>query len=122
LLALGALASLPAAALYDPAPIAALEFAPGLWRGTLTYSDYQNPDKKVTLPSKMVATLLSPSELALYYEFDDGPSKTVYSYERMKLDLVQQTVEWHSGTSKPSRSESRLVSAHVSAGKSHPPV
>jgi hypothetical protein len=118
LLAVGTLAVRPASALYDPKPIGLLELAPGTWSGSLTYRDYQKPDKMVRLPTTMVASLVAPEELALYYVFDDGPGKTVYSYERMKVDLAAGQLLWSSGTTKPSRSEYQITSASSSAGKS----
>lgn len=113
-LALGALAARPAFALYDPNPAQGLSAAIGSWAGTLVYADYQKPDRRVTLRVKMVATLTAPDELALYYVFDDGPGKTVYSYERMAFDGAAQQLVWTSGTAKPSRSEYRVTSSEAS--------
>jgi len=101
----------PASALYDPKPIPFLEAATGTWAGTLTYRDYQKPDRTVSLKTVMTATLVAPDELALYYVFDDGPGKTVYSYERMTFDLAAHRVLWSSGISKPSRME-YVITAH----------
>ena len=75
--------SLPAAALYDPKPVGDLSLLQGEWRGTLTYNDYSRPGKLVTLPTTLFAALASPSDLTLHYVYDDGPGKTVHSYERM---------------------------------------
>lgn len=118
LLTVGAFAALPARALYDPKPIAVLEAATGTWEGTLTYRDYQKPDRMVTLKAWMTVSLTAPDELALYYLFDDGPGKTVYSYERMKFDLAANQLVWNAGTSKPNRSEYKITSSTIQDGKS----
>lgn len=118
LLTLGAMAMSPAHALYDPKPIALLELATGTWLGSLTYRDYQRSDKMVTLDTQMTVSLVAPDELSLYYVFDDGPAKTVYSYERMKLDLGANQLVWQSGTSKPGRTEYAITSSMVADGKS----
>ena len=115
---LGSLLALPARALYDPKPNALLEQANGTWQGTLTYRDYQNPDRMVTLKASMTIALLTPDELALYYVFDDGPDKTVYSYERMRFDLEARQLLWLSGTTKSTRSEYQILSAMVQNGTS----
>ncbi|UXH76042.1 hypothetical protein [Roseateles amylovorans] len=108
LLTLGLFAARPASALYDPKPLAFLESALGHWAGTLTYRDYQKPDRMVTLKTVMTASLAAPDELALYYVFDDGPGKTVYSYERMKFDLAGHQMIWNTGISKPNRVEYKI--------------
>jgi hypothetical protein len=116
LLTLGALAVRPASALYDPKPIAFLEAGTGTWVGTLTYRDYQKPDRMVTLKTVMTCSLIAPDELALYYVFDDGPGKTVYSYERMLFDFAANRIVWNSGSSKPSRVEYKITAMHQSRG------
>jgi hypothetical protein len=113
LLTLGAFAVRPASALYDPKPIAFLETTTGTWAGTLTYRDYQKPDRMVTLKTAMTSSLAAPDELALYYVFDDGPGKTVYSYERMKFDFAGSRIIWNSGTSKPSRTEYKITFSSI---------
>jgi hypothetical protein len=118
LLTLGAFAVRPASALYDPKPIAFLEAATGIWRGTLTYRDYQKPDRMVTLNTVLTASLSDPDELALYYVFNDGPGKTVYSYERMKFDFAGRELIWNSGTSRPSRVQYKMTSSSVQEGRS----
>jgi hypothetical protein len=99
--AFGGLAAAPAWGLYDPPPDALLAAGVGAWRGTLTYRDYQNPDRMVTLPTRVSGALISPDELALYYVYDDGPGKTVYSYERLRLDVAAKRLTSLSGVSKP---------------------
>lgn len=108
LFSLGALFAQPSLALYDPKPSALLVPALGAWRGTLVYADYQNPDKTVTLQTRLVVTLSGPEELSLYYVFDDGPGKTVYSYERMTFDSAKQELVWASGVTKPSTSTYKI--------------
>ena len=113
LLTLGAAVARPSFALYDPMPAPGLAAVIGSWTGTLVYADYQKPDRRVTLRTKMVATLAAPDELALYYVFDDGPGKTVYSYERMAFDGATRQLVWISGTAKPSRSQYRVTSSEA---------
>ena len=87
----------PAFALYDPKPDAALSAVQGEWRGSLTYRDYSEPKRMVTLPTRVFVALASPNELVLSYVFDDGPSKTVFSYETMRFDFAARRVDWSSG-------------------------
>lgn len=100
----------PAWALYDPAPDASLAAVQGEWKGSLTYRDYSEPDRMVTLPTRVFVALASPQGLVLHYVFDDGPAKTVYSYERMRFDVAAKRVTWTTGTSKPRASTDRIVS------------
>ncbi len=81
-------------ALYDPPPAAALASVEGAWQGTLQYRDYQPPYKRVTLPVRLFVAASSPRELALHYVFNDGPGKTVHSYDRIALDLDAGTVRF----------------------------
>lgn len=111
LLSLGVLLARPALALYDPKPHPLLLPAIGAWRGTLTYADYQNPDKTVTLDTRLMVTLAGPDELSLYHVFDDGPGKTVYSYEHMEFDWSKGELTWRNGSAKPSPSQYRISSA-----------
>jgi hypothetical protein len=111
LFSLGALCAKPSFALYDPQPSDLLAPSVGAWNGTLTYADYQSPGKLVTLPARLVAALAGPAELSLYFVFDDGPGKTVYSYERMALDPVRRELTWTSGVSNPNTSKYRVISA-----------
>lgn len=116
---LGALTSFPARALYDPKPLALIEAARGTWGGNLTYRDYQKPDRMVTLKTELVASLVAPDELALFYVFDDGPGKTVYSYERLKFDLVANLLVWTSGINKPDRAEYQITTSVMREGRYH---
>lgn len=111
LFAIGALVAQPALALYDPKPNALLTAAIGAWRGSLTYADYQTPDRLETLQTQVTVTFNGPDELALYYVFDDGPGKTVYSYERMNFDLGNNELRWTEGSAKPSTMAYRVTSA-----------
>jgi hypothetical protein len=85
---------LSANALYDPAPPASLSGIEGSWQGTLEYRDYQPPNTRVTLPTKLFVAAASPTELSLHYIFDDGPKKTVHSYDRLAIDLDAGTVRF----------------------------
>jgi hypothetical protein len=108
------LTALPRAfAMYDPKPNGALVHAPGAWKGSLTYRDWTNPEKMVKLPCTMTAALTKPDELALYYVFDDGPGKIVYSYERMSFDFEAKRLVWVSGTAKPTTSQLTLSSVQT---------
>jgi hypothetical protein len=111
LFTLATLATQPVLALYDPKPNGLLEGATGSWKGTLTYRDYQNPDKMVVLPTRLAVSMTSPDELALYYVFDDGPGKIVYSYERMRFDVPNAELIWVSGSAKPTSRSYRISSA-----------
>ncbi|WP_428311505.1 hypothetical protein [Hydrocarboniphaga sp.] len=105
---------LAASALYDPAPDAAFAASEGAWTGSLTYKDYQKPDRKVVLPTLAFASLTAANELALHFVFDDGPGKTVHSYERLRFDLAAQILQWSSGSEPPS--EWKITSVSRSAG------
>jgi hypothetical protein len=100
-------------ALYDPLPNAALSRLIGDWAGTLTYRDWSDATKQVTLKTRTYASLVAPDELALFYVFDDGPGKTVYSYERMTFDFAKSNLVWVSGTAKPNRTEWKITSVET---------
>ncbi|MGH8238576.1 MAG: hypothetical protein ACREXP_16350, partial [Steroidobacteraceae bacterium] len=85
-----------ASALYDPAPDAAFAAVQGAWKGSLTDRDYSKPDRLVTLPTRLFVALGSPNQLVLHFVFDDGPAKTVYSYERMQFDFASNELTWSS--------------------------
>jgi len=104
LVALASLSSGAARALYDPRPEEALSAVQGEWVGALRYRDYSAPDRLVTLPTRLFVALAAPNELVMHYVFDDGPSKAVFSYERMVFDFAARQVTWTSGISKLSLS------------------
>lgn len=108
-------ATLPgvARALYDPRPHPCLAAAVGAWAGTLTYLDWSRPDTRVTLPCQLSVSLAAPQELALFFEFDDGPGKRVYSYERMAFDFAAQLLVWSTGIAKPGTSQHRITRAEA---------
>lgn len=106
------LAPAPVFALYDPKPSELLVFAAGAWTGTLTYRDWSNPDKQVTLACRVSVALSAPEELTLFYVFDDGPGKTVYSYERMSFDFQAGSLSWLSGIAKPSTSRYSITGSN----------
>ena len=86
-------------ALYDAKPEPTFAAIQGEWRGTLAYRDYNQtsqkaasasanaPEKMVTPNTTLFLALAAPNALTLHYVFDDGPGKTVYSYERMNFDF-----------------------------------
>jgi hypothetical protein len=96
-LGLFSLAAMPGVALAaDAPPDPVLSAIQGNWGGSLQYKDYSAPDKLVTLPTKLSITLTAPDEIAMHYVYDDGPTKTVYSYERMRFD--KNDVHWKGGS------------------------
>jgi hypothetical protein len=112
LLFLGAFTTL---ALYDPKPDAALAAVQGEWKGALTYRDYSEPHGLVTLPTRLFVALSAPNELVLNYVFDDGPSKTVFSYEKMNFDFINNLVTWTSGADKKSVSVYNITTNSAAA-------
>jgi hypothetical protein len=103
-------AALPAWALYDPKPDATLAAIEGEWNGSLTYRDYSDPDRIVTLSTDLFVTLGSPLELVMHYVYDDGPGKVVHSYETMRFDFEGGRVTWISGVKERTESTGRIVS------------
>jgi hypothetical protein len=108
-----ALASRPALALYDPKPAEGLASVQGAWKGTLTYRDYSKPDRLVTLPTRLFVALGSPSALVLHYVFNDGPGKTVFSYETMGFNFDARQITWESGSTQRSKSVLEITSNDV---------
>ena len=102
-------------ALYDPTPSEFLSAIEGSWTGTLEYRDYQPPHGRVTLPTKLYASLVAPNELSLHYVFDDGPKKIVHSYDRLMIDLAKQTLRW-SGLKAEDMSICKIVSTQTAGG------
>lgn len=101
------LMTLPANALYDPAPTEAMSFIEGAWQGKLEYRDYQPPYKIVTLPTKLYVALRAPGIATLHYAFDDGPKKIVHSYDWMQIDLEKKTLTF--GSLKPEDTTVSLI-------------
>jgi hypothetical protein len=58
--------------------------------------------------------LTTPDELALSFVFNDGPGKTVYSYDRMSFDFAAERMLWSSGTTKPTSTQYRLSTVRSS--------
>jgi hypothetical protein len=107
---LALVASVPAWALYDPAPDPVLGGLEGAWHGTLTYRDYSDANRIVKLPTQLFVTLGSPDELVMHYVYDDGPGKVVHSYEAVRFDFASRRVAWVSGVKERSESADRIVS------------
>jgi hypothetical protein len=118
LAALAGAAAGPALALYDPPLAQALVWAPGTWAGTLTYRDWSQPDRLVTLRCRMFVAPTAPDAIALYYRFDDGPGKTVHGYDTMAFDFPAATLRWASGTAKPEVQQHQLSSVAAGADES----
>jgi hypothetical protein len=97
-----------AAALYDPAPDPGLATVQGEWIGTLTYRDYSSPDRLVTLPTRLFIALGAPNQLVMYFAYDDGPTKTVYSYERMQFNFSAKELIWSSMADEDSPTKCRM--------------
>jgi hypothetical protein len=98
-LGLTALACLPQLAFAaDPPPDSVLSSIQGNWGGSLQYKDYSAPDRLVTLPTKLSIALSAPDEITMHYEYDDGPKKMVYSYERMRFDFAKNEAHWKGGS------------------------
>jgi hypothetical protein len=62
------------------------------------------------LPTRLFVALSAPNELVFHYAFDDGPSKTVFSYERMSFDFNNNQLSWSSGTAEKSLSIFQITS------------
>ena len=110
LVALAWCAVLPAHALYDPQPDESLALAQGEWIGSLTYRDYQRPDRLVTLPTRLFVALGAPDTLVLHYVFDDGPGKTVFSYESIRFDFPNSALTWTSSDAGRTGTDYHIVS------------
>ncbi len=109
--------ALPALALAagDPQPEAVLSSLLGEWRGALTYRDYSQPDRTVTLPTRLFVSLVGPDEMAMHFVYDDGPGKTVYGYERLRFQFASETLVWISGAVERTALVGRIVSAATEA-------
>lgn len=83
----------------------------GEWTGTLTYNDYSRPGRLVTLPTTLFAALASPTELTLHFVYDDGPGKTVYGYERLRLQPDGAALVWAGSGARPFERSYTVVSA-----------
>ncbi len=116
LLACATFGALPAHALYDPKPIPELSQCEGAWTGVLTYEDYQEPHRLVSLPTTLRAALDAPNEITLHFSFDDGPGKVVQAYERIALDLKAGVLVW-SGLTPADAETCRILSSAGTAGK-----
>lgn len=110
LLATALFLSSTTAALYDSKPMKRLEFMQGTWAGQLTYDDYSNPGKLVNIPTKMFAALASPNKIILHFSFDDGPEKTVYSYDSILLNASAKTLSWFSGDKEVEEIQYHIIS------------
>jgi len=67
----------------------------GQWAGSLTYKDYQRPDRLVTLPTLLDAKFeKDPTAIRLVFTYDDGPGKTIYSHNRFAFDSGGTALAW----------------------------
>jgi hypothetical protein len=115
----GVLLARPAMALYDARPDPLLAQAAGAWKGTLSYRDYQPPHDMVTLQTRLAIAPTAPRQLALYYMFDDGPGKTVYSYEQMTFDFEAKTIAWNTGGNPPQRDNHAITRVETVGATTH---
>ena len=97
-------------ALYEPPPHPALKHLPGTWRGVLTYRDWSKPDRLVTLPCRLYVSLLTPVDASLYFVFDDGPGKTVHSYDRWLFNFTRGEMVWAAAGDKEEQTTYRIDS------------
>jgi hypothetical protein len=104
---LATLLSRGTAAAMPPPPAVALAALEGGWTGTLEYSDYRS-GKRVVLPTEARAALAGAATLAVHFVYDDGPGKTVHSYERLALDPDGEHVRWES-SDEPLAAAGRIV-------------
>ena len=65
----------------------------GEWKGALEYKDYQRPDRRVTLPTDLVATAEGEASV-LSFTYDDGPGKTVRGQQRLAFEEGGQVLRW----------------------------
>lgn len=107
---LALLAAPPAFALYEPAPLDLFKHLPGTWRGALTYRDWSPPHRLVSLPCTLYAALTSPREASLFFVFQDGPGKVVYSYDRWTVDASGDALAWVSGEDRSSYQLTKMPS------------
>jgi hypothetical protein len=104
------LAAAPAQALYDPAPDATLAAIEGEWHGSLAYRDYSPPHGIVTLPTGLFVALGAHDELVMHYVYDDGPGKTVHSYETVRFEPSDRRVTWTTGSRERATTVGHIVS------------
>ena len=73
----------------------------GSWQGTLEYRDYQDPEKRVILPTLLEAeSSADHSAFLLAFTYDDGPSKKVRTTDILTLDPLARTLDWFWGYGK----------------------
>jgi hypothetical protein len=88
------LISSPVSALYDPKPRPPAALMEGEWVGSLTYADYSDKSRRVTLPTKLIGALQGPDRLSFHFIYDDGPPKIVHSYDDFVINLEAKTAVW----------------------------
>ena len=109
-------AATSAHALYDPAARPELADAEGRWVGQLTYRDYSDDRREVTLPVVANVALAAPDELVFHAIYDDGPKKTVHSYERLKFDTGAKALTWTHGLGADETSRYVIDATSLQAG------
>lgn len=110
------LSALPVSAAGEAKPEATLATVLGEWRGSLSYRDYSQPERIVTLPTKAYVSMIAPDELAVHLVYDDGPGKTVYAYERLRFELASDTMIWVSGAAERTALVGRVVATANEGG------
>lgn len=104
------LVAAPAQALHDHAPDPTLAAVEGEWRGSLTYRDYSPPHDLVRLPTRLLVALGAHDELVMHYVYDDGPGKTVHSYESVRFEFAEKRVTWATRGDEGKVSVGRIIS------------
>jgi hypothetical protein len=67
----------------------------GHWSGSLTYKDYRDPNRRITLPTLLdISFERDSAALRLVFTYDDGPGKTEYSYDRLAFDAGGTIMTW----------------------------
>jgi hypothetical protein len=64
----------------------------------------------------MFAAMGSPATLVLQLTFDDGPGKTVYSYESLTFEFSSNRVSWTSGVTEPEALDATIVANTLENG------
>lgn len=82
-----------------PPPPSIYHAVAGHWAGSLEYKDYRDSTRRVTLPTRLDASIdTAHGGIRLDFTYDDGPGKTVYDHDLFTIDAGDSTVHWGSVT------------------------